>query len=129
MAVKGPWKASSRFDRAIVLLLFFVAVGGLWWSLQQGSGAELVVEQDGRVRYVMPLVQEAEVEIEGPLGTTVIEVHAGRARVLSASCPQRLCIGMGGIQRQGEVVACLPNRVLLRVKGAAREQNYDYLTQ
>lgn len=129
MAVKGPWQAANRLDRLIVLLLCLVAGGGLWWTLGQDPGSKLIVEQDGRVQYVAPLTQEARIEIEGPLGPTVIEIGAGSARVIGASCPQRLCMGMGSIHRQGQVVACLPNRVLLRITGAAHEQSYDLLSQ
>jgi len=129
VAIKGPWQAANRLDRLIVLVLCLMASGGLWWSLSQDSGSKLVVEQDGRVQYVAPLTQEARIEIKGPLGPTVIEVRAGRARVVAASCPQRLCMGMGSIHRKDQVVACLPNRVLLRISGAAQEKSYDLLSQ
>ena len=75
MAVKGPWQAANRLDRLIVLLLCLGAGGGLWWSLGQDSGSQLIVEQDGHVQYVAPLTQEARVEIEGPLGPTVISYN------------------------------------------------------
>jgi len=129
MAVKDPWRASRPLDRMIVLLLLGVACAGLYWSLTREAGRELVVEQDGRVIYAAPLAASGQIEVPGPLGPTVIEVADDTARVVEASCPQRLCVAMGAIRRQGQVVACLPNRVLLRITGEDAVKGYDLLTQ
>jgi len=50
------------------------------------------------------------------------------ARVLESPCPLKLCVAAGLASRPGQVVACLPNRVALRVLGAeadSRERGVD----
>ena len=39
------------------------------------------------------------------------------AAVQEASCPDHLCIRQGKISREGEMIVCLPNRMIAEVKG------------
>ncbi|MYI60489.1 MAG: hypothetical protein F4105_02245, partial [Gemmatimonadetes bacterium] len=41
------------------------------------------------------------------------------ARVLSAPCVHKICMRRGWIQRAGDVAACVPNGLVLRIAGAA----------
>ncbi len=57
------------------------------------------------------------VRVGGPLGETVVEVAPDGVRVASSPCPLQLCVRQGWVRRPGGVVACLPNRVAVRVAG------------
>lgn len=129
MAITGLWQATRLLDRVIIVTVALIASLGLWKTMHGAAGSELVVEQDGRIVYVAPLAQPARAAIPGPLGITTVEIENGRASVVAASCPQRLCMAMGAIEHQGEIVACLPNRVLLRISGEQKARSYDFLTQ
>jgi hypothetical protein len=45
-----------------------------------------------------------------------LEVKGGRVRVLESDCPQQICVHSGWIERPGQVVACVPNRVIVTVE-------------
>ena len=102
------------------LLLYFVV--GLALVLLSATSAcpagrqARVVGADGFER-VLPLDADARLEVPGPLGTTVVEVNGGAARVTSSPCPQHLCVRMGRISSAGESVVCVPNRVAVIVEG------------
>lgn len=52
----------------------------------------------------------------------ILETENGAIRVLSADCPDALCIHTGAISRAGEVIACVPNKTVVALhseKGAA----------
>ena len=127
--MSGLWKATSWLDRLIVVSVLALACGGLWWNASRPSSARVVIEQDGEVKFLAPLAENVRASIDGPLGETVIAIEDGGVRVTAASCPHRLCMAMGTVKQQGEVIACLPNRVLVRVVGGAREKGYDFLSQ
>lgn len=129
MAMTGLWQATKWLDRLIIMVVLALACGGLWWNATRPSGAQVVIEQDGEIRFSAPLAESGRARIDGPLGTTVVDIADGGARVTEASCPHRLCMGMGTVARRGEVIACLPNRVLVRVVGGAKERGYDFLSQ
>ena len=84
-------------------------------ALNQVLGAQ----GEGRQRQVA-------VAIPGPHGETVVAIRDGRACVVSASCPNKVCMGMGAAARQGELIACVPNALLLRVEGGADAGTRDY---
>ena len=53
----------------------------------------------------------------GPLGKAVIVVGDGRARLENAPCPLKICEAMGPVEKAGDVIICLPNRIYIRVEG------------
>ena len=50
-------------------------------------------------------------------GSNVLVVENGEAWVSEANCPDKVCMGMGKISRNGEFIACLPNRLIIVVEG------------
>ena len=102
----------------IALVLSFACVGVLGAHAYRGRGAgtELLIEAQG-ARWIYPLDQDREITIDGPLGETVIAIQAGKARVIEATCRDKICISMGAISAPGAWVACLPNRLFLRIAG------------
>ena len=47
----------------------------------------------------------------------LVEVEPGRIRVVSANCPDQVCVQTGQLTRAGESAICLPARVTLRLEG------------
>jgi hypothetical protein len=72
--------------------------------------------------WVFPINQEETLTIEGPLGETVIRIEEESVRVLSSPCKQKTCIAAGRISRAGSWIACLPNRVFIRIEGTDKEE-------
>ena len=132
MALNRYWQRLTRLDRIIIICLlaicvFLFAVIGL-----RSQGQSVLVMQDGATVFKAPLNREQTVDLHGPLGITRLEISEGRARVISSPCPFKICIGMGDVSREGEVVACVPNRLLVQVVGKTdsdRETGYDLLSR
>nr|WP_297874469.1 NusG domain II-containing protein [uncultured Blautia sp.] len=49
--------------------------------------------------------------------TNVCEIKDKKVTMISAECPDQLCIHQGPIRLQGETIVCLPNKVVLEVTG------------
>jgi hypothetical protein len=78
---------------------------------------QVVIRGSGR-SWVFPLNAEETVTIPGPLGNTLIELHEGRARVLSSPCVNQTCVAAGHIGKAGQWAACLPNEVFVVIEGS-----------
>jgi hypothetical protein len=85
------------------------------------AAARVLVEGEGR-RWEFPLDAVETVRVPGPLGDTVVELGERRARVISSPCANQICTATGGIHRQGQWIACLPNRVMVRVEAGGGEE-------
>lgn len=108
------------------LLIFFlcacIIISLLCFYLVSPRGRTLVVVFENREVHRMSLDQDGEFDVSGPLGHTVIRVEDGRARIVEAPCPHKTCMRMGSIRHSGDLIICLPNRVLLRIEGKDRRR-------
>lgn len=83
------------------------------------GGRVLVVENASGIADRIPLDDRARsFDVRGPQGLTGVTVSANGAHVHSASCRHELCRKAGTATRPGDVIACAPNRVLLRIERA-----------
>lgn len=83
------------------------------WVLSGGTEVEILVQDKVVGRY--PLDGDRLVRIAGPLGTTVVEIKSGKARILSSPCPNKVCVHMGQFGSVGGILVCVPNEVVARV--------------
>ncbi|MCL2494074.1 MAG: NusG domain II-containing protein [Oscillospiraceae bacterium] len=56
------------------------------------------------------------------INEVVIEVDGSRARVTDSPCRDKLCVHAGWLDRPGDVAVCLPQRVIVEIRGTARRQ-------
>lgn len=70
-------------------------------------------------------------EIQSEFGRNVIEIGDESVWVIEADCPDKLDIKQGVISRTGEVLVCLPNRMIVEIKSdkpsdEEKIDNYNY---
>ena len=126
-----PPKANYTRDLILVAVLLVAALALFFVmrSLQArdtGTGAQAVVTVEGREIGRYPLKKNGTFPLNGGSNTLVVE--NGEAWVSEANCPDKVCMGMGKISRNGEFIACLPNRLLVVVEGAAEDSPVDGMT-
>jgi hypothetical protein len=120
----------TPFDRKLVLLLLLVVLLTFLFPLRQGLGERVVVSSGAQIRFVAPLDQDQQFELSGPLGMTRLQIGGGGVRVLSSPCPKKICIGMGEARHSGDLLACVPNRLVIRIEGGAPpKESYDLLSR
>ncbi len=62
--------------------------------------------------------QKRQVDLAGPAGRTAVTIDERGVHVAAASCRHATCRRQGVIARPGELIACAPNRLVLRVETA-----------
>lgn len=83
------------------------------------SSRVLVIENErGLVDRIALDGRSRRLDVDGRIGRTGVTVSADGAHVHGASCRHGLCRGAGVVRRPGDVIACAPNRILLRVETA-----------
>ena len=66
-------------------------------------------------QFVLPLAQDGSLILDGPVGETRIEVKNEAVFIDDSDCRDKLCIAMGQISNVSAWVACLPNRIFVRL--------------
>jgi len=122
-----PWLALVKPGDWLVILCSMLAVGTsfpLFW--QGGLADRAIVRQNGQIFAELDLRARRQIEVPGPLGTTLIAIEPGRARVLADPGPRQYCVRQGWLMRPGQIAICAPNRVSLQISG--RTKVYDSIS-
>ena len=113
-----PWPALLKSgDRALLLAAAMLVAASypLLWS--GGAADRAIVRRDGQLVTELALNRPRKYSVAGAIGTTVIEVQPGRARVLSDPGPRQYCVQQGWLTRVNAVAICAPNHVTLQWSG------------
>ena len=120
-----PLKAGDIVIIAVVLaaagmMSAFYAFGGE----KQTSGAfAVVISPSGRYEY--PLAADAVFTVHGSGHTLTAVIEDGEIYVADSDCPDGICVHMGRVSHPGEMIVCLPAKVLITVTGTGAEDGFD----
>jgi hypothetical protein len=102
----------------LALSLSILVVGGfsIYAYAGRDRAGDVVVEASG-TQWIYPLDVDRREAVTGPLGDTIVVIRGGMASVEDSPCPDKLCVHMPAISKPGQWIACLPNKVFVRVRG------------
>ncbi len=75
--------------------------------------------------WIYPLDKKMEIGVDGPLGTTIVNIDNGKAWISESPCKNKICIAAGVITTYNSWVACLPNKVLISISGSNIDNEVD----
>lgn len=110
----------SKGDKFIIFFVILLAVISyvLFSVFLFGDIAEtLEVFADGKLYATYNLVSAKEevVEIKTKYGTNLLKINQNGAEMIKASCPDKRDVKMGKITKAGQVLICVPNRVVVKL--------------
>jgi hypothetical protein len=106
---------------AILLAAGLSAFHLYWKSPSQKSGSVAQIDVDGETVCSLALGEnraDTSFELSLPRGKGTIEVSGGRIRILAmpdSVCPLHICSRTGWIERPGQFIACVPNRLIITI--------------
>ena len=107
-----------RFDIIFLSAVIIISLSLLLLiSSNKEDGALAVVEINGTVVGEYPLGENGEFTLNG--GSNVLVIENGEAYMSFSKCPDHVCERTGKIRFVGESIVCLPNRVVVTIKGNA----------
>ncbi len=110
----------------LTLLCGVVGVTLLTLKLWNGELADrAIIRSGGKIFREVPLSRDQQIEVPGPLGTSVVTIEKRKARITADPSPRQYCVRQGWLQQAGEIAICLPNEVSVELTGSARK--YDSL--
>jgi len=113
-------------DIIIILLIIFLGTAGLVYSFNSPGGDNVSI-QTPYGDYDYPLNKNTLISVRGLRGPYKIEIKDNRVRAIEADCPLQLCIKKGWINRDGDSIVCIPNRVIIRIE--KKGQKIDAVTE
>jgi len=104
----------------LVLSIIFLIISLVYIisSFHSTRGDTVLIQVDGKDFLRLSLSENKIIAVPGP-GVSIIEIKDGRVRMLSSPCPDKLCIKEGYIDKAGQVIICIPNRIVIKIEGRA----------
>lgn len=105
----------------LILIASILVIALLWLvhDLSGSKGPSLVQIHSGQGLFrEVPLAGDAEVQVPGPLGMSIVKIRSGKVFVESSPCTNKVCIHMGRISRPGESIVCVPNKVSVTIRSS-----------
>ena len=65
--------------------------------------------------------------INSEYGYNLIEIGDEEVRVIEADCPDKIDVRQGYISKIGETIVCLPNKMIVEIKGMDKSQEIDIM--
>ena len=128
--MKAPWHFMTGGDWLVVLLLLTISLGGIVSIAAMSEGSRVLVTCGDELCFTAPLDQPRTLAIDGPLGQTKLVIDERRARIVESPCPRKICVSMGEAKHTGDLLACVPNRILVHIDGSSgKEVSYDLLSR
>ena len=110
----------KKKDWILIAVLVVIAVAvSLFVLLSQKEGAYVLVRVNGDEVARYDLDDNGEYALNG--GTNILRIENGKAYLTYANCPDHLCVNQGTIDKTGQTITCLPNRLTVTVFGAEGE--------
>ncbi|UCE08218.1 MAG: NusG domain II-containing protein, partial [bacterium] len=91
-------------------------------------GNSVTIEVNGRIVHQLDLNTSQQITVTGSVGKTIIKIDQGTAQVIYSDCPEKICIKTGKIHHTGEMIVCVPNKVVAKINGK-RNNQFDVITQ
>lgn len=109
-----------KIRKADIILAAVLALAALLlWSFTMNRAPEgdyVTVSSEGEILYTLPLNEDTLITIgHGENGYNVLVIEDGYASVTEASCPDLKCVKMKRINRDGQCIICLPNKLIIEV--------------
>ncbi len=95
-----------------------------------GSGNYAAITIDGKPYKTIDLSRhrgDEQFTVATEHGYNVIEVRNSSIGIIEADCPDHLCIKAGFIENPGELLVCLPHKVMIEIKTEASTAGLDVI--
>ncbi|KPU44056.1 hypothetical protein OXPF_22220 [Oxobacter pfennigii] len=124
----------KKGDKLLLILITAAVIIGYGVNLyidrlNEGKEGIAIIEVDGKEygRYDLKKMDNQTFELELPNGEhSVVEIKDGMIRIKEANCPDKVCVNTSWISKPGQIIVCLPYRVIIKMSGEGNEVDVSY---
>lgn len=119
------FKIIKKADIVLFVLLILMGLGLSAWSLTAGtSGQTAVVTVDGKPYGTYSLAENQTIEVKQNHHINKITIKDGAVQMSYSTCKNQVCVKDGSISLTNQSLVCLPNKVMVEIRGG-REEGLD----
>ena len=107
-----PLKSKLKYRTAIFSCSILLIALILFIGQNHENGSFVVVNIDGNKAYYS-LSKDKEIVLND--GSNTLVIKDGYAYMENATCPDKICIKQGKINKKGQTITCLPNKITVSI--------------
>ena len=125
----------TKWDKWLIDFVVIVSLFGIFLvrnSTFNVGTKYIVIEVNGdeykRISFGPNMIGKT-IDINTEFGYNKIEIGNEKVRVIEADCPDKLDVRQGWISSPGEIIVCLPNKLVVMIDAENEDEaEYDYLS-
>ena len=121
-------KKSYRND--IFLILFFAVISFValaFMQLHGKRGGEIKVSVNNKEYGIYSLDEDQTITIGEDDWKNILEIKNGKANMIKADCPDKVCVNHAAINKKGETIVCLPHKIVVEVINQGESKTEDQI--
>lgn len=113
------FRKATKSEKLLITLIVLFSIAAILWNWSGDSkngkhGGMVAIHHRGNLLEKVGL--EKDMIIVLPNGEMKIEVKDSKVRAAWSDCPNQLCVNTGWIKTAGEIIVCVPNKVLIEIE-------------
>ncbi|HHX23082.1 MAG: NusG domain II-containing protein [Tepidanaerobacteraceae bacterium] len=112
----------TKGDKVLIIFILLIAFLIFTGFHIYGFGEKktyVLIEVDGKVQHKISLGDNGpKTKINVPVlyGENIVEIDRDKVKMYYADCPDLDCVRQGWISRPGQMIVCLPNRIVIKIE-------------
>lgn len=104
----------------VILIIVLLVIIGIFFFLRKDGRIASVYYMEEKILEI-DLNKDDIYVVEGDNGDVTIEVRNKMIRVESENSPKHLCSKQGFTNKQGSVIVCLPNKIVIKIEDSSNK--------
>ena len=116
----------TKYDKILIVFVVFISLFAMYIVKERASNynkkyVEITVDGEEHSKYVLDNNIDKEIEVITDKGYNIIQIQNGQVLVEESDCNNQLCVRKGVIEEPGEIIVCLPHKVVVQITGSSED--------
>ncbi len=125
-------KKINKFDISLIFVIIIVNCFLIYYNsknISYSENNEALIYSDNKLigRYILKKDYENEFTVRTEKGYNTIVIKNNNIWIKDTDCPDKYCQQQGKISGSGQVIVCLPNRLLIKIVGNLKDNEIDFI--
>lgn len=112
----------TKYDKVLIIVVLIISLSFIFISGRKiinysNVYAEIFIDGKLENKYTLDNNFEKTITIETEYGINIIEIKDKKVKMIESSCPDKLCIKQGEAHSPGQLIVCLPNKLVVEITG------------
>ncbi len=108
----------KKKDLIFLLFLLMLSFLPLLFNESENESCFVHITVNNEPREIIQITPELQktIRITTEYGTNIVQIEHGKVSVSEADCPDHICVKSPAVSRPGEIIACLPHKLLIEIR-------------